>query len=645
MAGKTQDAFETFEFELEPVRGFPELRWTGKTAFISSQFFPAQLKESYGDSVNGWVNKVFWGDNVQVMSHLLRKYRGKVKMVYIDPPFDSKADYKKSVVVRGVSTQNDHSSFEEKQYGDVWNADGYNQFILDRLVLIRELLADDGVIFLHCDQHQSHRIRCLMDEIFGPSNFINEIIWVRSTNPKGSQHTSPRLSVFTDTILCYGKTQTSKLFPDRIRIPLTDDELTQKYFRVDEKGRFYDGPIVSSSGMGDRPNLVFEYKGYTPPSSGWRLKKEKLVALDEAGDLGWTSNGKPFRKLRAEDDKGRPIGNFWNDISLINSQSRERVGYPTQKPEELLSRIITLATDENDLVFDCFMGSGTTQVAAMKLNRRFLGADINLGAIETTVKRLNGLLQENSSTQLELVDIDEPRPHKVVGFEVYNVNNYDIFRNPVEAKELIKEAMELQPLPTNSVFDGQRDQHLVKIMPVNRIATRADLNEVINGMDFKAYERRQAEAPSKIVDRIMLVCMGHEPDIGPELVKAAKPFNIEVEVVDLIRDKANLHFKRQSDAKLVIKDGHLEIAGFYPLNLLQKLSMDTDAVDDWRQLVETIKVDWNYDGAVLSPELIDAPEKNELVNGRYPIPDDASTIRVKITDLLSESWEGEIEHG
>ncbi len=135
-------------------------------------------------------------------------------------------------------------------------------------------------------------------------------------------------------------------------------------------------------------------------------------------------------------------------------------------------------------------------------------------------------------------------------------------------------------------------------------------------MDFKAYERRQAEAPSKIVDRIMLVCIGHEPDIGPELVIAAKPFNIDVEVVDLIRDKANLHFKRQSDAKLIIKDGHLEIAGFYPHNLLQKLSIETDTVEDWQQLVETNKIDWNYDGAVLNPELIDALNKNELVVGR-----------------------------
>jgi len=366
-----------------------------------------------------------------------------------------------------------------------------------------------------------------------------------------------------------------------------------------------------------------------------------LNELDAKGWIEISSGGIPEYRKYLKDSEGVRVGTIWLDSKQL--PRTEKQNYPTQKPEKIIGRIIELGSKPGDLVFDCFMGSGTTPAVAMKMGRRFIAADINLGSVETTTKRINDLLASNriASKPMNFGDDD----NSLGGFEVYNVNNYDIFRNPVEAKELIKEAMELQPLPTTSVFDGQRDQHLVKIMPVNRIATRADLNEVINGMDFKAYERRQAEAPSKIVDRIMLVCMGHEPDIGPELVKAAKPFNIEVEVVDLIRDKANLHFKRQSDAKLVIKDGHLEVAGFYPLNLLQKLSMDVDAVEDWRQLVETIKVDWNYDGAVLSPELIDAPEKDALVSGRYPIPADASTIRVKITDLLSESWEGEIDNG
>jgi len=191
----------------------------------------------------------------------------------------------------------------------------------------------------------------------------------------------------------------------------------------------------------------------------------------------------------------------------------------------------------------------------------------------------------------------------------------------------------------------QREGCLVKIMPVNRIATRQDQNEVINGLDLRAFERRQAEAPNKPVERIHLVCMRHEPDLGPALQKEAKPFDIEVMVTDLIRDEARLHFKKASDARLAIENGELVIKGFYPMNLLQKLSLESDAVEDWRQLVESVKVDFHYDGAVLTPAIVDAPGKEELIAGRYAIPADAATIRVKITDLLSESWEGDIENG
>lgn len=606
-----QETFESFTFDSQPVRGFPELRWTGKRPFSSTQFFPAQRRESYGDPTDGWMNKLFWGDNLQVMSHLLREFRGKVNLIYIDPPFDSKEDYSKNISVRGKTASSNMTAFEEKQYSDMWTSDEFLQFMYERLIIANELMADNAVIYLHCDHRKSHHLRSLLDEVFGPDNFLNSLSWGFQT--RSSNKTTWKRSHHPILVYKKGGSPTFNHDAEMVMEPLSPTTI-KKYKNEDEVGRYrLNGRFISGSPV----------KGSKDVDPEWEVTHPELVVRD------YLREGK--------------VPNDYFFVDMENQSSKNRTNYPTQKPEELLFKIIKASSDPGDLVLDFFMGSGTTQAVSMKLGRKFIGADINLGSIETTIKRLNGIRERNESDP-DLFAIPDGA-HCFTGLEVYNVNNYDIFRNPVEAKELIKEAMELQPLPTSSVFDGQRDQFLVKIMPVNRIATRQDLNEVINGMDFKAYERRQAEAPSKIVDRIMLVCMGHEPDIGPELVKAAKPFNIEVEVVDLIRDKANLHFKRQSDAKLVIKDGHLEIAGFYPLNLLQKLSMDTDAVEDWRQLVETIKVDWNYDGAVLSPELIDAPEKNALVTGRYPVPEDASTIRVKITDLLSESWEGEIENG
>ncbi|AOG02570.1 hypothetical protein BSY18_4177 (plasmid) [Blastomonas sp. RAC04] len=203
--------------------------------------------------------------------------------------------------------------------------------------------------------------------------------------------------------------------------------------------------------------------------------------------------------------------------------------------------------------------------------------------------------------------------------------------------------MEVQPLQQGSMFDGEKDGRMVKIMPVNRIATKADLGEIVAGFDQKAFQRRQDENPRQPVEKILLVCMGHEPDLKAELELQAKPFKIDVEVVDILRDKSQLEFKRDAEAKLTIRDGDLVIENFYPMNLLQKLSLQQEQVGEWRELVDSVMVDWNYDGAVLQPAVVDVPGRDELVVGRYKVPADAGTIRVKITDLLSESWEGNID--
>lgn len=344
-------------------------------------------------------------------------------------------------------------------------------------------------------------------------------------------------------------------------------------------------------------------------------------------------------KQYLDEVEGVKLQDLWLDVHPVNPVAKERNGYPTQKPEALLDRIISMATPPGGLVFDSFMGSGTTQATAMKLGRRFIGADINLGAIQTTTKRLIGVSDGLRQKSLD----DEFKYYN--GFELYNVNHYDIFRNPIQAKELLIEALEVQKLEFSTVFDGEKDGRMVKIMPVNRIATRADLNELIAGFDYKAWERKQNESPNRPVEKITLVCMGHEPDLAAQLQLNARPFKVDVEVVDILRDKANLEFKRDSQGKVSIKRGDLIVEKFYPMNLLQKLSLQKDAVDDWKELVESVLIDWNYDGAVLQPAVVDIPGKDELVKGVYKVPDDAGTIRVKITDLLSESWEGSVNNG
>ena len=274
------------------------------------------------------------------------------------------------------------------------------------------------------------------------------------------------------------------------------------------------------------------------------------------------------------------------------------------------------------------MGSGVTQMCALKLNRKFIGADINLGSIQATTKRIISTMKSDGI---------------LTGFEVYNVNNYDFFRNPVEARDLIIEALEIQPFPQSDVWDGELDGRMVKIMPVNRIATKADLEELKANLPYKTYEKRKAENPTQPVERVTIVCMGHEPDLKASLEQELSEYKLDIEIVDILRDKKDLQLKREAEAEIVKEGNKLVIRSFYPMNLMQKLSLQKEYVEDWRQLVESIMIDWNYDGVVMQPAVTDVPDKKEIVNGIYDIPEDAGTIRVKITDLLAESLEMEVE--
>lgn len=623
------------KYEFEPIKGYPMLNWRGKRPFTSTQYFPAQLKEVHGEEVDGWRNKIFWGDNLQVMSHLLRQFRGKVDLIYIDPPFDSKADYKRRVRVKGAVGTSDQTSFEEKQYGDIWSNDEYLQFLYERFCLLRELLKPSGSVYVHCDWHRSHHIRCVLDEVFGAENFRNEIIWKRRS---GVLAQSKQYGASTDTILFYSKT--SEYYFDTPLVKEGQEEYVEERFsNIDSDGRRYRlSPLLSPSYS---PTLVYEYKGIKSPPNGWSVSLQTMTRLESEGRLVFPAKpgGRIQRKQYLDEWKGSPIQSLWADIPPVNPVAAERLDYPTQKPERLLARIIEASTPPQGLVFDCFMGSGTTQAVAMKLGRRFVGADINLGAIQTTSKRLLHL-----ADQLRQQSIDGDAK-QFTGFELYNVNHYDVFRNPIQAKDLLVDALEVQKLEFSTVFDGEKDGRMVKIMPVNRIATRADLNELIAGFDYKAWERKQSESPNRPVEKVSLVCMGHEPDLAAQLELAAKPFKIDVEVVDILRDKSELEFKRDSEAKVAINKGELVITKFYPMNLLQKLSLQKESLSDWKELVESVMIDWNYDGAVLQPAVVDIPDKDDLVKGTYKVPNDAGTIRVKITDLLSESWEGSVGNG
>lgn len=571
-----------------PIKGYPELRWAGKRPFTGTCYYPAQLKDSYGSpSDSGWMNRIYWGDNLQVMSHLLKEFRGKIDLIYIDPPFDSKAEYKKAIKLRGRSAESDTSTFEEKQYGDIWTNDEYLQFMYERLILCRELLSDTGSIYVHMDEKRSHCVKIILDEVFGSNNFRREIVWDIQVL-SGYKTITNNWVRGHDIILYYSKSSNRSFNKQKQK---HRQEYLNRFNKIDETGRKY-----------------FDGRG-------------TIVYLDDAIE------------------KGKAIGDVWSDIMSFQqlATSTEKLGYPTQKPEALLERIIKASSNPGDIVFDCFMGAGTTQAVAMKLGRRFIGADINVGAVHTTTKRLINCAKELNAS---LFRSNDEVGSFYTGFEVYNVNDYNLFRNELEAKDLIIEALGMQKLPESKIWDAEFDGRMVAILGINRVATASEFEYIIANIDVKTWMKRQQDNINRPVEKITFVCMGHDPNLKAMFEDRMYQlgFKVDLEIIDLLRDKRDLRFKREADASVSIKNGRLSIDAFYPMNLLQKLSFDCEDVDDWRELVDAIFIDWHYDGVTFSPELTDIPDARSKVVGCYDIPKDAGRIHIRITDLISESW-------
>ena len=479
------------------------------------------------------------------------------------------------------------------------------------MILIKELISKTGILSVHVDYHKSYQIRCILDEIFSKNMFVNEIVWHYKTFHGQTHNYLPRKH---DSIFIYSKSS------------------------VYNFNMLYDTDF-NDTGDSKRWSSFFNNEGCICGDNMPMQDSRFIRYLDK-----WKKNNNG--KIPGKNDiiyraQGQPIDSVW-EMKGLDPKSNEKNGYPTQKPEHLIERILNIFSNPGSLVFDCFMGSGTTQAVAMKLGRRFIGADINLGAIQTTTKRLNNIITEKIRASPDSLLEDDSKLY--LNFEVYNVNNYDVFRNPVQAREVLLQALEIEPLATNDIFDGMKDGYKVKIMPINRIATRADLNSLLNGINYRELDRQIEISPGKPAEHIMLVCMGHEPDLAENLKKAiGLQYKLDIKVVDILRDQKDLTFTYDSEADIVVENGELFIRQFYPRNLLQKLSILEENVEDWRQLVETVAIDWNYNGDVLQPALYDNPGKNELVQGRYPVPHDYGIIRVKITDLLSESLEMTLE--
>lgn len=349
---------------------------------------PLKVVESIGKNKNKWKNKLILGDNLLVMGSLLERFRGKIKLIYIDPPFNVGKDFSMNVEI-GDSKK----SIKRVAYHDTWgkDSDSFIAMIYERLILMRDLLAEDGSIYVHCDWRLNSAVRFVMDEIFGEQCFINEIVWKRIFGAgKSSQYANKKFGSNTDTIFAYSKSEHFQLISIR---SLREEEIAAKFDKIDENGeKYYDDSahLFRPPGLGARPNLCFKWRGFSNRSpAGWTMKKERLEEEYQKGNIVITKEGKLERRKYIKDYQGFSLSNLWDDIPP--STGSEKSGYPTQKPEALLDRIIRASSNKGDLVADFFCGSGTTAAVAEKLGRKWICTDTSKFAIHTTRKRLLGI--------------------------------------------------------------------------------------------------------------------------------------------------------------------------------------------------------------------------------------------------------------
>ncbi|MDT7834597.1 site-specific DNA-methyltransferase [Aquabacterium sp. OR-4] len=339
-----------------------------------------------------WANRLVYGDNLQVMAALLAgdaqtpSLRGRVDLIYIDPPFDSKADYRTKVTLPGVELEQRPTVIEQFAYSDTW-ADGtvsYLAMITPRLVLMRELLADTGSIYVHLDWHVGHYVKLVMDEIFGKDNFVNEIVWKRSDAKGDATQGSQHFSRVHDTILFFQKSAPRYWKP--IFLPLSTSYVDDFYKHRDADGRRYKLENMLGPGGEAKGNPVYEVFGVR---RAWRYSRERMQSLIDAGLVVQTNPGTvPMQKKYLDESKGVQVGSWWDDISMLRGWSAEKADYGTQKPEKLLERIISASCPPNGIVADFNGGSGTSAATAERMGRRWVTTDIGKPACMIMRKRL-----------------------------------------------------------------------------------------------------------------------------------------------------------------------------------------------------------------------------------------------------------------
>jgi site-specific DNA-methyltransferase (adenine-specific)/adenine-specific DNA-methyltransferase len=548
---------EKYRFILFEDKREVELVWNGKNRDVCTTVLPFQtlehvdeprpethsqgsLFDSRGRQMQGWTNKLIWGDNKLILSSLkagaLRQQieeAGGLKLIYIDPPFDVGADFSMDIEIGGETFHKEPNLLEQIAYRDTWGngTDSFLAMIYERLILMKDLLSDDGCIYLHCDWRLNSILRMAMDEIFTSSQFRNEITWLRTSSH--NDH-SDRYGRVKDSILYYSRSTNSK--QNQLYTPYSAEYISAEWREL-PSGRFY-----KAENMLDPQGKMEEYD-FHGTRAHWRSTPANMEKLWNAPQtevpgskcrIKLGADGFPIKRCRImflDEMPGVPLSDLWTDIKYLAGGSAESHNYPTQKPQSLIERIISASSNEGDLVADFFCGSGTTAGVAEKLGRKWIAADLGKFGIHTTRKRLIGVQRELKAAGKDFR-----------AFEVLNLGRYErqaylhiggrltgsqkaeaLAQKEREFRELILRAYKATPfggseggLVQDGFFHGARNGRLVVIGPINLPVGRLFVEEVI------------LESRKRGVSRVDILAFEFEMGLFPAVLEEARGKGIDL---------------------------------------------------------------------------------------------------------------------
>ena len=622
-----------------------------------------------------WRNRLIWGDKKYVLPSLLPEFAGKVNLIYIDPPFDTGADFSFTATIpqHPDADENDAPTFtkepsvlEQKAYRDTWGRGlgSYLQWFYETVVLLHELLHESGRLYVHLDYHVAHYAKTVLDEAFGQDRFLNEVVWRRT----GAHNDPGRFGNIHDVIFFYTKSEDYTWNP---QFTAYSDEALENSFSYAEnaEGRIVrlkkgDPPprafrrfqTVTLRSPRPRPNLYYNYKGYKPHPNGWSVNKERMEQYDRENRLFYPSSkeGALRLKMYLDESQGVPVQDLWTDVRKLEASSLERVGFETQKPEPLLDRIIKASSNEGDLVLDRFVGSGTTAAVAEKLNRRWIACDLGRFAIHTTRKRLLGIpgvkpfvvqnlgKYERQAWQVaEFGDVGAGAPPKGAASSAPT----EIRSREAAYRKFILELYHATPITGRAWLHGMKGGRTVHVGALDAPVTLADVKAIARET-WKAAGTGK-DSPSEAGAGILGWDFVFE--LNETAKQVAAESRVDVAFKKIPREVLDKKAVEQGDVKffeLGALDVHMKQKGRELTLTLQDFVIPYDdipeearkAIKHWSQLVDYWAVDWDYKNDTFhnqwqSYRTRKDPKIELEARYTYPAPGKYSVV-VKVIDIL-----------